>query len=221
MKTTHFGASKRTERGQEEARRTPCPQDSGRRTNLRRQAGGVPYSHMLDVAALMWTARRILRSCRHPRTRRSGVGRAGSPHGDRPMSRHRRKASIRSTCTNPDGCRRRFGCQGPTENGGGFRREAQDEDGRYRCEEGHPEPRRLLIAQKGDSGFTMIELLLVIVVLGILAATAIVALGSVTSSAAQASCSSDAKVSRSQSRPSTITPRTRRNPTDGPLQLRN
>ena len=57
-----------------------------------------------------------------------------------------------------------------------------------------PEPRGPAAdAQKGDSGFTMIELLLVIVVLGILAATAIVALGSVTSSAAQASCSSDAK----------------------------
>ena len=56
-----------------------------------------------------------------------------------------------------------------------------------------PEPRRLQTAQKADSGFTMIELLLVIVVLGILAATAIFALGGVTSSAAQASCNSDAK----------------------------
>lgn len=47
--------------------------------------------------------------------------------------------------------------------------------------------------EERDCGFTMIELLLVIVVLGVLAATVIFALGNVTGSAAQASCNSDAK----------------------------
>jgi prepilin-type N-terminal cleavage/methylation domain-containing protein len=43
-----------------------------------------------------------------------------------------------------------------------------------------------------ESGFTLIELLIVIVVLGILAATVIFALGGFTSQSAQAACNSDA-----------------------------
>jgi prepilin-type N-terminal cleavage/methylation domain-containing protein len=44
-----------------------------------------------------------------------------------------------------------------------------------------------------EPGFTLIELLIVIVVLGILAATVIFALGGVTSQSAVAACQSDAK----------------------------
>jgi general secretion pathway protein G len=45
----------------------------------------------------------------------------------------------------------------------------------------------------GDEGFTLIELLIVIVVLGILAAVVVFALGSVTGSAKQSACVADAK----------------------------
>jgi prepilin-type N-terminal cleavage/methylation domain-containing protein len=44
-----------------------------------------------------------------------------------------------------------------------------------------------------EAGFTLIELLIVIVVLGILAATVVFALGGVTGQSAQAACKSDAK----------------------------
>ncbi len=47
--------------------------------------------------------------------------------------------------------------------------------------------------EEGFEGFTLIELLIVIVVLGILAATVIFALGGVTSQSAVAACQSDAK----------------------------
>jgi prepilin-type N-terminal cleavage/methylation domain-containing protein len=47
--------------------------------------------------------------------------------------------------------------------------------------------------ERDDSGFTLIELLIVIVVLGILAAVVVFALGSVTGKSAVAACQSDAK----------------------------
>jgi general secretion pathway protein G len=50
-------------------------------------------------------------------------------------------------------------------------------------------------SEEGLDGFTLIELLIVIVVLGILAATVIFALGGVTGQSAQAACNSDAKTS--------------------------
>jgi prepilin-type N-terminal cleavage/methylation domain-containing protein len=46
---------------------------------------------------------------------------------------------------------------------------------------------------RDDSGFTLIELLIVIVVMGILAAVVIFALGGVTSKSAVSACNSDAK----------------------------
>ena len=48
-------------------------------------------------------------------------------------------------------------------------------------------------AETGDEGFTLIELLIVIVVLGILAAVVVFALGSVTGNAQAAACQADAK----------------------------
>ncbi len=49
------------------------------------------------------------------------------------------------------------------------------------------------MANKGDEGFTLIELLIVIVVLGILAAVVVLALGNVNHSARQSACLTDAK----------------------------
>src|SRR5580658_1417719 len=47
--------------------------------------------------------------------------------------------------------------------------------------------------REGEEGFTLIELLIVIVVLGILAAVVIFALGSVTGNAKASACNADAK----------------------------
>jgi prepilin-type N-terminal cleavage/methylation domain-containing protein len=44
-----------------------------------------------------------------------------------------------------------------------------------------------------EAGFTLLELLLVVVILGVLAATVLLGLGGVTSQADQAACNSDAK----------------------------
>jgi prepilin-type N-terminal cleavage/methylation domain-containing protein len=49
------------------------------------------------------------------------------------------------------------------------------------------------LAEVIDAGFTMLELLLVMVVLGVLAATVMLGLGGMSANAAQASCTSDAK----------------------------
>lgn len=48
-------------------------------------------------------------------------------------------------------------------------------------------------APKSETGFTLIELLLILVILGILAATVVFALSGTASSAAVASCNTDAK----------------------------
>jgi prepilin-type N-terminal cleavage/methylation domain-containing protein len=50
-----------------------------------------------------------------------------------------------------------------------------------------------LKAEKGDEGFTLIELLIVIVILGILAAIVVFAVGGVTDKGKKAACKSDFK----------------------------
>jgi general secretion pathway protein G len=53
--------------------------------------------------------------------------------------------------------------------------------------------RAKVLAEKREEGFTLIELLIVILVLGILAAIVIFALGGVTGQSANAACNTDAK----------------------------
>jgi len=57
----------------------------------------------------------------------------------------------------------------------------------------HAGDKGMAAGEESDSGFTLIELLIVIVVLGILAAVVVFALGSVANKSAVSACNSDAK----------------------------
>ena len=59
---------------------------------------------------------------------------------------------------------------------------------------------------KQDKGFTLVELLIVIVILGILATVTVFAVTGITNKGKTSACNADLKVSRPQKRPTTPTP---------------
>jgi prepilin-type N-terminal cleavage/methylation domain-containing protein len=61
------------------------------------------------------------------------------------------------------------------------------------CDEGNPDMHRQGRTQRDDRGFTLIELLIVIVILGILAAIVVFAVGNTGQKSASAACNADAK----------------------------
>ncbi len=77
--------SKHSEKGMEERRALVEEKMPGALRIIDAEVPGATPSHLLDVAAILWTARRIFAKAGDPHPDRPRVGRAGPADGDRPL----------------------------------------------------------------------------------------------------------------------------------------